>query len=325
VRILIIEHAKIKLAFAGMRIVLCLICLALPMFAETLAAVEQKKAAGNPPPTADSKPDSVIRLWPGDCPNLVAGGKPEAIVNDRYVNVSVPQLLVYLPSREKANGTALIVCPGGGYSHLNTRTSVDNVVRLLNDQGIAVFGLKYRTRYGNNDVVEDALADGKRAVRIVRTRAREWGIDPQRIGVQGYSAGGNLCLNLAGRFDDGDPAATDPTERSGSRPDFVVLMCPWPNKRTVKDFPLSKRSPPTFIASARDDKTAPFGFATAIDEKFKELGITEQLFVVETGGHGAFQFGVAQSPGAKWPEALLPWLRQIGMLRAAAARPRRSP
>ena len=124
-----------------------------------------------------------------------------------------------------------------------------------------------------------------------------------------------MCLNLAGRFDDGDPAANDPTERSSGRPDFIALMCPWPNKRAVKDFPLSKKSPPTFIASAKDDKSAPIGFAMAIDEKPRQLGVTEHLFVVETGGHGAFQFSVSQSPGAKWPEAFLPWLRQIGMLR----------
>ena len=290
------------------------ICLGLPTLAWAQAAEGQKNSAGRTPTIAKPTPDAVIRLWVGDAPNLVAGGKPEDIVNDRYVNVSVPQLFVYLPSKEKAKRTALIVCPGGGYTHLNMRTSVDNVAKLLNDQGIAVFGLKYRTRYGDNNVVEDALADGKRAVRIVRTRAKEWGVDPHRIGVQGYSAGGNLCLNLAGRFDDGDPRATDPVDRCSSRPNFVALMCPWPNKRTIEEFPLSKNSPPTFIASARDDKAAPFAFATGIDEILKALGVTERLFAVETGGHGAFQYGVSESPGAQWPEALLPWLRQIKML-----------
>jgi acetyl esterase/lipase len=277
------------------------------------AAAREQDTTGHAPPLAKPKPNAVIRLWPGDAPNLVAGGKPESIVNERYRDVSVPQLFVYLPSKEKANGTALIICAGGGYNHLAMCLHVDNVVQVLNDHGIAVFGLKYRTRYGDNDVVADALADGKRAMRIVRSRAQECGVDPNRVGVQGYSAGGNLCLNLAGRFDNGDPHAADAIERLSSRPDFVVLMCPWPNKRTIDDFPLHKNSPPTFIANARDDKTAPVTFATAIDERLQKLGVKEHLFVVETGGHGAFHYGVVEGPGAKWPEVLLPWLKHIGM------------
>jgi len=300
---------------ASIRIASTSICLGLLTFGGAQAAEGQKNTATHAPAMAKPKPDAVIRLWPGDAPNLVPGGNTESIVNERYHNVSVPQLLVYLPSKEKAKGIALIICAGGGYNHLAMCLHVDNVVQLLNDQGIAVFGLKYRTRYGNNDVVEDALADGKRAVRLVRSQAKEWGVDPQRVGVQGYSAGGNLCLNLAGRFDEGDPQAADPLERLSSRPDFVVLMCPWPNKRAIEEFPLSRKSPPTFIANAKDDKTAPVTFAAAIDEKLKGLGVKERLFVVETGGHSAFHYGVAEGPGARWPEALLPWLKQVGMLK----------
>jgi endo-1,4-beta-xylanase len=159
------------------------------------------------------------------------------------------------------------------------------------------------------------LADGKRAVRIVRSRAQEWGIDPHRIGVQGYSAGGNLCLNLAGRFDAGNAQATDPIERFSCRPDFCVLMCPWPNKRSMDEFPLSQDAPPMFIANARDDKTAPLSFALAIDERLKGLGVKERLFVVDTGGHGAFHYGVVDGPGAGWPEALLAWLKQVELWR----------
>ncbi len=236
-------------------------------------------------------------------------------MNERYGNVSVPQLFVYLPPQEKASGTALVIAAGGGYSHLALCLHVENVVKLLNDQGIAVFGLKYRTRYGTNDVVADALADGKRAVRIVRSRAAEWGIDPQRIGVQGYSAGANLCLNLAGRFDEGDPAAADTIERVSSRPDFCVLMCVWPNQRTIADFPLSKNSPPTFFAHAKDDKTAPIAFAMEVDEKLRGLGVPDEMFVVDGGGHGAFHCGMVEGPGAKWPEALLPWLKKMDLWR----------
>jgi endo-1,4-beta-xylanase len=269
----------------------------------------------HPPGFVKPEPDAVIPLWPEGVPNLVSGGKAETFVNERYANVSVPQLFVYLPPKDKSSGTALVICAGGGYGHLAMCLHVENVVQLLNDRGIAVFGLKYRTRYADNDVVEDALADGQRAVRIVRSRAQEWGLDPHRIGVQGYSAGGNLCLNLAGRFDVGNAQAADPVERVSCRPDFCVLMCPWPNRRSIDEFPLSQDAPPTFIANARDDKTAPLSFAQAIDERLKGLGVKEQLFVVDTGGHSAFHYGVVDGPGAGWPEALLAWLKQVELWR----------
>lgn len=192
---------------------------------------------------------------------------------------------------------------------------VENVVQPLHDQGIAVFGLKYRTKYGDNDVIEDALADGKRAVRIVRSRAAEWGIHPRRIGVQGYSAGGNLCLNLASRCDGGNPGSNDPLERLSSRPDFVVLMCPWPHTQKLDDFRIDRHSPPAFIASAKDDTTASNSFAMAIAEKLKGVGVAETTFMPETGGHGAFHWGMVDGPGAQWPGVLIPWLREIGMLR----------
>jgi endo-1,4-beta-xylanase len=274
-------------------------------------AAERPKAANHPPGFVIPQPDAIIPLWPGEAPNLVPGGKPETFVNERYANVSVPQLFVYLPKKERACGTALVICAGGGYKHLGMCLHVDNVVPLLHDQGIAVFGLKYRTQYGNNDVVADALADGQRAVRIVRSRAKEWAIDPHRIGVQGYSAGANLCLNLAGRFDAGDPQAADPIARFSCRPDFCVLMCPWANQRTIDDFPLRRDAPPTFIASARDDKTAPFSFAVAIQEKLKGVGVPAELFAVDTGGHGAFHVGMVTGPGVKWPEVLFAWLKRI--------------
>ena len=279
------------------------------------AAEPSRPVADHPPGFVKPEPDEVIQLWPGGAPNLVPGGKAETFVNERYANVSVPQLFVYLPPKEKASGTALVIGAGGGYKHLAMCLHVENVVELLHDQGIAVFGLKYRTRYGDNDVAADALADGQRAVRIVRSRAKEWAIDPHRIGVQGYSAGANLCLNLAGQFDLGDPQASDPIERFSSRPDFCVLMCVWANQRTIDDFPLGKNSPPTFLAHAKDDKTAPISFALEIDEKLRGLGVEHQMFVVDSGGHGAFHCGMVEGPGAKWPETLLPWLEKIDMWR----------
>ena len=289
-----------------------LLALSCAMLVATLRAMGAT-GVNHPPGFVTSKPTATIPLWPGTPPHWVPGGRPESLVNERFRDVSVPQLLVYLPATEKANGTALIICAGGGYDALAMCLHVENVVKLFNDQGFAVFGLKYRTHYGINDVVADALTDAKRAVRLVRSRAQEWHIDAHPVGVQGYSAGANLCLNLAGQFDTGDANATDQVERVSSRTDFCVLMCPWPNKLTIDDFPLNQNSPPTWIASARDDKTAPFSFATAIDQKLQRLGVKEELFAVDAGGHAAFHYGVENGPGAGWPEPLNRWLDKQGM------------
>jgi endo-1,4-beta-xylanase len=288
------------------RLIVALFCL-------LYAAGSRGATPNHPPGFVKPEPTAIIPVWPGNPPNWVAGGRAERAVNERFRDVSVPQLFVYLPPKEKANGAAVIICAGGGYNGLAMCLHVENVVKMFNDQGFAVFGLKYRTHYGTNNVVADALADAKRAVRIVRGRAMEWHIDPHRVGVQGYSAGANLCLNLTGQFEDGDPKAMDELDRLSSRPDFCVLMSPWPNKLAIDDFPLHRNSPPTWVASARDDKTAPFSFARAIDDKLKGLGVKEEFFAVDTGGHEAFHYGVVDGPGGGWPGPLIQWLEKIGM------------
>jgi len=268
----------------------------------------------HPPGFVTPTPDAVIHLYPGDAPGLIAGAKPETCVNERFANVSVPLLSVYLPQQPTSGRTALIICAGGGYSHLAMCLHVENVVKVLTERGIVVFGLKYRTRYATNNVVADALADGQRAVRLVRSRAVEWGIDPRRIGVQGYSAGAHLCLTLACHFDDGAPGSADPVERVGCRPDFCALMSPWPDNQPISAFPLTTHAPPTFIASARDDTTAPFTFAQAIDTTLTALGVADQFFAVDAGGHAAFHVGMREIPGSHWPETFFPWLVRIGLL-----------
>jgi acetyl esterase/lipase len=276
---------------------------------------ETQQAAEHPEGYLKPEPTGIIQLWPGEPPNLVDGGKAEIIENERHKNVSRPQLYVYLPPKEKRCGVSLIICAGGGYTRLSMGIHVENVVRILNDQGIAVFGLKYRTRYGENDVVADALADGKRAVRLVRSRAAEWGLDPQRIGVQGYSAGGNLGLNLISYSDNGSAQDSDPVERFSCRPDFCVLMSTWPAQiKHIEDLPLTRNVPPTWIAIARDDATAPPAFSQAIADRLEKLQVRHELYIVEKGGHGAFHYGLSSSEGGQWPTLLLAWLHAIGIM-----------
>lgn len=250
------------------------------------------------------KPTQVLRLWPGDAPGLVAPAKDEEIVNERIRNVSVPELWAYLPeNKDSKKRTAILICPGGGYAHLAMGLHVGNVVPLLHEQGIVVFGLKYRTRYGENAVADDAVADCARAMRMIRQQADVWGID--RIGVQGYSAGANVVLNLLGRFDAGVADAKDPIERFSSRPDFAALMCPWPDGKAIADYPVKANPPPTFIAAAEDDGVVPIAFARDIGKAVKQGGGEVKMFVVPEGGHSAFHYGVSKGEGAKWPNALL--------------------
>ncbi len=273
------------------------------------AAVELPAAQAAAGVVAPSKtaswpaPGQILRLWPGRAPGWVASTNVECIVKERHRNVSVPELWVYLPTTPAQHRVSVLLCPGGGYGHLALGPHLSHDVKLFNDQGIAVFGLKYRTRYGTNDVVNDAVTDCARAVRLIRRHAEEWGLDPARVGIQGYSAGANACLNLLGRFAAGASEASDPVEKYSSRPDFVALMCPWPNGKSAKTYPVLKDPPPVFIASARDDKTAPTAFALEIAETIKRQGGRVELFIVPTGGHGAFQYGVGNGPGTKWPDA----------------------
>lgn len=267
-----------------------------------LVAAEQTSA-----PLPWPTPSQVLRLWPGDAPGLVTPAKPEEIVNKRIRNVSVPELWAYLPEKSDKKRTAILICPGGGYSHLAMGLHVGNVVPLFHKQGIVVFGLKYRTRYGANPVADDAVADCARAVRLIREQAGAWGID--RVGVQGYSAGGNIGLNLLGRFDTGDVQSPDPVERFSSRPDFMALMCPWPDGKLIDSYPVKQNPPPVFIASAEDDKTAPTAFAVEIAKAVEQKGGTVRMFLVPNGGHSAFHYGVGDGPGTKWPDALLSMLK----------------
>lgn len=270
--------------------------------------------AAEPTPTTSAtplpwpKPSKILRLWPGDAPGLVTRANAEDIVNERIRNVSVPELWAFLPERPDRRRAALLICPGGGYAQLAMGLHVGNVVKLLNDQGVVVLGLKYRTKYGAKSVADDAAADCARAVRLIRQQADAWGIDPGRIGVQGYSAGANIGLNLLGRFDTGNGDSTDPVEHFSSRPDFMALMCPWPNGKPITSYPVKQNPPPVFIASAKDDKIAPITFALEIATAVKEAGGEVQMFLVPSGGHEAFHYGVGNGPGTKWPEAFKPML-----------------
>lgn len=214
-------------------------------------------------------------LWNGDPPGMVEGATPGADDGTgRWRNVGVPGMLIYLPDKPAPEGgrVALIACPGGGYTHLTRLVGADGAVKAFLPGNVAIISLKYRTAPPSRDIQKDALEDGKRAVQLVRHHGREWGIHPQKIGVVGWSAGANLVLNVASRFDNGTVDAKNPVSRVSSRPDFVILLSPWPAKKASTDYPIPNNAPPAFIGTAEDDKTAPSSFAKAIGEAYQERG-----------------------------------------------------
>ena len=212
---------------------------------------------------------------------------------------------------------AIIACPGGGYTHLTRLAGADGAVKTFLPRDVVIVALKYRTTPPSEHVDADALADGQRAVRLVRAHAQEWGIDPEKIGMLGWSAGANLALNVATHFDSGIAGSSDNIDRQSCRPDFVVLLSPWPNKHPIGDFPVGEHAPPAFIGSAKDDKTAPSSFAQGIADAYKKAGAKAHLDIVESGGHGAFTIN-APGEGGKWVGRFWPWLAEIGIRKANA-------
>ncbi len=240
-----------------------------------------------------------LRLWEGDAPGLPAGVGPEvAEAAGRVSNVSVPLLDVYLPPKGKANGTAIIIVSGGGYGRLASGPLGKSAAKIFGPIGYAVFSLKYRTSGASKDVLADVTADGTQALRIVRSRAAEWGIDPKRVGMVGFSAGANLILNLATNTADAD-----------ARPNFVGLAATWPYKQKITSFMIDGRVPPAFVLHTKDDTSARFTFAEEIVEAWKAAGVPVEFHPQDTGGHMAFN---TFKPAAEdWPARFDAWLRGL--------------
>jgi acetyl esterase/lipase len=268
---------------------------------------------------ADEAPGPIL-LWEGKPPQALENPPAETVDKNGHIEkISAPSITVYLPPKEKRTGMALIICPGGGYRAMDWITHVVDAAACFNPKGIAVIGLKYRTSPPYDAVKEKiqavTLLDAQRAVRMVRRHAAEWGLDPRKIGVAGYSAGGNLTMNLAGHFDEGHKDAADPVERESCHPDFVVGLATWHWHEKVSPFTFRKDTPPMFLVHASDDGInggAPIELPQAIKAQLEQLGVPVHLEVFDKGGHGVGNL-IPQRvkngfPGAQWPDLLLKWL-----------------
>ncbi len=225
-----------------------------------------------------------------------------------------PSITPYLPSRDKANGTAILVIPGGGHRMLAITHEGYNVAEWLRDHGIAAFVLKHRLAREAESTYKidvESLADTQRAIRIIRSRAKEWNIDVSRIGAIGFSAGGELVSMAAAKPDSGSATATDPIDRESSALQFQALVYPGRSG----DIQPTKESPPAFLAASYTDRQdISEGLAEAY-LRFKRAGAVAELHIYSTGGHG---FGLRASnkrPVGNWIVRFEEWLKESGFVK----------
>ena len=272
---------------------------------------------------ADGTPE--IPLWAGGAPGSEGMTAKEIVeapnASHDYLKVSSihnPSLTVYLPPKQKATGTAVIIAPGGGHAFLAIDIEGYNVARYLNSIGVAGFVLKYRLarEQGSKYKVDvDALADARRAVRLVRSRAEEWHVNPNRVAIMGFSAGGEVAALASTRFEPANPAAADPVEKFSSRPDYQILI--YPGIR-AESFTVTAETPKTFLLCADNDRGPSNALAT-LYPMLKKAGVQTEIHVYANGGHG---FGIRENPkrptpvNTSWFLRLGDWMGDQGLLKA---------
>jgi acetyl esterase/lipase len=266
----------------------------------------------------------VVRLWQGAAP----GAKGEA-------DADVPTLTIYPPPAGKNNGAAIVICPGGGYGGLAAHEGKP-VADWLNAHGGTGFVLKYRLGPKYNHPV--MLNDVGRAIRTVRARATEWGVDPARIGVLGFSAGGHLASTAATHFEGGSAEASDPIDKVSSRPDVAILIYPVitmgdpvahkgsrrnllgenPDPRLVEllsnEKQVTDKTPPTYLVHSSDDRGVPIENSLLFASALAKNRVPFAMRVFEHGGHG-YGMGTKDKELGTWPESCAQWLTHRGFLK----------
>ncbi len=265
-----------------------------------------------------------LTLWPDEAP--LGEGKSEK------VKVAIT---VHLPAPEKATGTAMVICPGGGYGGRVVEGEGHGIARWLNAHGIAGVVLEYRLPAGN---YHRPMLDAQRAIRVVRSHAAEWKINPRRIGIVGFSAGGHLASTAGTHFDAGNDKSADPVERQSCRPDFMVLVYPvitmgekshggsrknllgaTPSAELIDLFSNEKqvtaKTPPAFLTHARTDAVVPVAHSQMFHEALKAKGIAAELQEFPKGNHG--YNGYKGEEWDAWQKRSLEWLGERGLLKAS--------
>jgi len=273
---------------------------------------------------------NIMKLWPNGAPGNNECPQPEETFNGKMVRfVSEPTLTIYLPEKAKNTGVAVVICPGGGYFIEAMDHEGYQYAEYLQSHGIAGIVLKYRLPYGHHEI---PLIDVQHAMRTVRYNAASWGIDPGKIGISGFSAGGHLASTAATHYDKGKSASDNPVEKVSCRPDFAVLVYPvvtfnelWGHMGSREnligknhdlklihyysnELQVTSNTPATFLVLADDDETVDPKNSIEFYSALKEKGIPAELHIFREGGHG---FGMTKKgkPHDQWPELLMDWLK----------------
>ena len=257
-----------------------------------------------------------IPLWPKGAPGSEARtAEAEEVDGSNVCNVHNPTLTPYVPDAGKATGTAVIICPGGGHSKLCLGHEGYALAEWFRDRGIAAFVLKYRLarEKGSPYTVQDhAMADTRRAIRLVRSRAEEWHLKADRIGILGFSAGGELAAYAAMKNDPGNKDAADPVERQSSRPDFQALIYPG----STGSFKVEPGMPPAFLAAGYQRPPRHLRRPGHVVPEIQGRENPGRAHLFANAGHGfGYRPDAKPSAAARWPERFTEWLADSGLLK----------
>lgn len=279
------------------------------------------------------EPSETLKVWPDGVQGPVNDTVPERVLPIppgtkqilRVEGVTDPTLLAYPAPKDKANGTAVVICPGGGFSKVVPDLEGSEIAEFANAHGVTAFVLKYRTTpAGKQDPQLGPVMDAQRSVSIVRSRAAEFGLKPDRIGLLGVSAGGQVAVIATGNHAARLYEAKGDVDKVSCRPDFLALVYPWkiqdaadPTKLRA-DIKVDKTMPPVFIGHAADDKGAKVEGSLLLFLQLQSQGIPTEAHLYAKGGHG-FGLRPADVPcPTDWPKRFAEWLQVMGMVPAAA-------
>jgi len=281
-----------------------------------------------------------MNLWPEGIPGFILNNsyQEKATIIDgvstRYEKVTSPAIFPYLPPKESATGTAVLICPGGGYGALAFNHEGHAIAKWLNDNGIAGIVLKYRLP--SDLIMKDKsvgpLQDAQEAIRTIRRNAKNWNIDPNKVGVIGFSAGGHLASTLSTHYAE---IVYEVKDTISARPDFSLLIYPVitmdssfthagsrrnligqkPSDEDIRRFSnelqVNEKTPPAFMVHSADDKTVPVKNSMVYYEALVKYKIPSELHVFQKGGHGYGMAGGKETQSS-WPELCIKWLNASG-------------